>query len=176
MGQRKWILCTFLGLLACSTAASITVSVIFFDFGTNAEYIIPTFIFEAIMFASAAYHIIKQSGGLRSLFTGPRPILRLIFQGICSLFHCVSIIPCYLYFCILSGKCFSVLGSLPFMGFVDSRLGITIMSVTTTRMLLCLRKNYLSDTPTAQKVELTTFRATVNREDVIDIRPYSQGS
>ncbi|KAK0432668.1 hypothetical protein EV421DRAFT_1742175 [Armillaria borealis] len=85
----------------------------------------------------------------------------------------------------LVAKCFSVLFSVPFMAFLDPRLGLTIMSVTISHMLLRLRKQVLSDTvgPPSQKVELTTFRATTNGamslevgRDVIDIGPYPEGS
>ncbi|KAK0432658.1 hypothetical protein EV421DRAFT_2040601 [Armillaria borealis] len=142
--------------------------------GPTSYYVIPTIIFETIMFISAAYHGIKESGGLRSLLLrdtspfryGPTPILRLVFQG------------SVLYFT-------AVLCSLPVMAILDPQLGVTIMSVTVNHMLLRLRKQVLSDTvgPPSQKVELTTFRATTNGamslevgEDVIDIRPYPQGS
>ncbi|PBK87093.1 hypothetical protein ARMGADRAFT_1168707 [Armillaria gallica] len=174
MGKRRWILCTFFVLLVCSTAGSIVLNVNLFVLEASLQYVIPTLIFEAIIFVSSAYHVLKESGGLRSLLLrskgpfryGPEPILRLVFQG------------SVLYF-------IAVLCSLPVMGLLDPRLGITIMSVTTTHMLLRLRKKVLSDTvgSPSQKVELTTFRATTNGtmplevgEDVIDIRPDPQGS
>ncbi|SJL12049.1 uncharacterized protein ARMOST_15468 [Armillaria ostoyae] len=175
MGKRRWILWTFFGFLVCSTTASILISIYLASgMGPTSFYVIPTFVFEAIMFISAAYHGIKESGGLRSLLLrdtspfryGPTPILRLVFQG------------SVLYFT-------AVLCSLPVMAILDPQLGVTIMSVTVNHMLLRLRKQVLSDTvgPPSQKVELTTFRATTNGamslevgEDVIDIRPYPQGS
>ncbi|PBK64394.1 hypothetical protein ARMSODRAFT_1023258 [Armillaria solidipes] len=154
MGKRRWILWTFFGLLVCSTATSIVLNVHFFMGSASLQYVIPTLIFEAIIFVSAAYHGIKVSGGLRSLLLrskgpfryGPTPILRLVIQG------------SVLYF-------IAVLGSLPVMAFLDPRLGITIMSVTINHMLLRLRKQGLSDTvgPPSQGVELTTLRATTNR-------------
>ncbi|PBK64392.1 hypothetical protein ARMSODRAFT_471557 [Armillaria solidipes] len=177
MGRRRWILWTFFGLLVCSTATLIMFNVHFFMVLGTFKYTMPTLIFDVIIFVSAAYHVIKVSGGLRSLLLrskgpfryGPKPILCLVFQG------------SVLYFMV----CFSVLCSLPFMAFLDPRLGLTIMSVTISHMLLHLRKQVLSDTvgPPSQKVELTTFRATTNGamslgvgRDVIDIGPYPEGS
>ncbi|KAK0224436.1 hypothetical protein EDD85DRAFT_982003 [Armillaria nabsnona] len=173
MGKQRRILWTFLGFLVCSTAASLLISIFLGSDAGFTEYVIPTLIFEAIMFICAAYHGIKQSGGVRSLLLrdaspfryGPTPILRLVFQG------------SVLYFT-------AVLCSLPLMAFLDPRFGITIMSVTINHMLLRLRKQGLSDTvgPPSQ-VELTTLRATANGAmsselwgDVIDIGPYPQGS
>ncbi|KAK0224429.1 hypothetical protein EDD85DRAFT_241796 [Armillaria nabsnona] len=172
MGKRRWILWTFFSLLVCSTTTSIVLNLHFFFDSATLPYTIPTLIFEAIIFVSAAYHGIKQSGGLRSLLLrdtspfryGPTPILRLVFQG------------SVLYFT-------AVLCSLPLMAIVDPRFGITIMSVTINHMLLRLRKQGLSDTvgPPSQ-VELTTLRATANRamsleagENVMSIGPFRQG-
>ncbi|KAK0224438.1 hypothetical protein EDD85DRAFT_982013 [Armillaria nabsnona] len=145
MGKRQWILWTFFGLLVCSTATSILVSLQFFMGTAGLLYVIPTLIFEVVIFVSTAYHAVKQSG---------------VFQGSA------------LYFIV-------VLGSLPVMGLLDARLGITI-----NHMLLHLRKQGLSDTvgPSSQGVELMTLRATANRamslevgENVISIRPFPQG-
>ncbi|SJL12050.1 uncharacterized protein ARMOST_15469 [Armillaria ostoyae] len=156
MGRRRWILWTFFGLLVCSTATSIMFNVHFFMVLGTFKYTMPTLIFDVIIFVSAAYHVIKVSGGLRSL---------LLRSSV-------------LYFMV-------VLCSLPFMAFLDPRLGLTIMSVMISHMLLHLRKQVLSDTvgPPSQKVELTTFRATTNGamslevgRDVIDIGPYPEGS
>ncbi|PBK64406.1 hypothetical protein ARMSODRAFT_471893 [Armillaria solidipes] len=173
MGKRRQILWTFFGLLVCSTTASVLLSIYLGSATAFTEYVIPTIIFEAIMFISAAYHGIKQSGGVRSLLLrgtspfqyGPTPILRVVFQG------------SVLYFT-------TALCSLPVMAFLDPRLGLTIMSVTINHMLLHLRKQVVSDTVgmSSQKVELTTFRATTNGAmslevgDVIDIRRYPKGS
>ncbi|KAK0432663.1 hypothetical protein EV421DRAFT_1910771 [Armillaria borealis] len=173
MGRQRWILWTFFGLLVCSTTTSIVLNVYLFTVSATLLYTIPTLVFEAIIFISAAYHGIKISGGLRSLLLrskgpfryGPKPILRLVIQG------------SVLYF-------IAVLCSLPVMAFLDPRLGITIMSVTISHMLLRLRKQGLSDTvgPPSQGVELTTLRATVNRamsleagKDVMNIGPFPQG-
>ncbi|KAK0468810.1 hypothetical protein IW261DRAFT_1597968 [Armillaria novae-zelandiae] len=155
MGKRRWVLWTFCGLLFCSTATSIVLSVHFFLFASFAwPYAIPTLLFEAIIFGSAAYHGIKASGGLRPLLlqsqgpfrSGPKPILLLVFQG------------SVLYF-------IAVLLSLPIMAFFDPRLGITTMSIAVSYMLLGLRKNVLSDPvgPSSQGVELRTLRFTANR-------------
>ncbi|SJL12054.1 uncharacterized protein ARMOST_15474 [Armillaria ostoyae] len=149
MGKRWWILWTFFGLLACSTTASIMLSIYIFGGSVAFVYSIPTLVFEVIIFIAAAYHGIKESGGLRSLLLrskGPFRYGRLVFQG------------SVLYF-------IAVLCSLPFMAFLDPRLGITIMSVTINHMLLRLRKQGLSDTVglPSQGVELTTLRATTNR-------------
>ncbi|KAK0224457.1 hypothetical protein EDD85DRAFT_859370 [Armillaria nabsnona] len=174
MGKKLWILWTFFGLLVCSMTTSIVLNGHFFTISATFLYAIPTLIFEAIIFVFAAYHVLKQSGGLKSLLLqskgpfqhGPEPILRLVFHG------------SVLYF-------LAVLCSLPVMAFVDQRLGITIMSVTINHMLLRLRKQGLSDTvgPPSQRVELTTFIATTNgamslevEEDVIDIRSSPRGS
>ncbi|KAK0474438.1 hypothetical protein IW261DRAFT_1498983 [Armillaria novae-zelandiae] len=156
MGKRRWVLWTFCGLLVCSTATSIMLSVHFFFFApivpivddmtvtTTWLYAIPTLLFEAIIFGSAAYHGIKASGGLRPLLLrskgpfryGPKPILRLVFQ--------VSSLNMYTS---------------------DPQLGITIMSIAANYMLLGLRKNVLSDPvgPSLQGVGLTTLRFTANR-------------
>ncbi|KAK0468805.1 hypothetical protein IW261DRAFT_1015005 [Armillaria novae-zelandiae] len=168
LGKRQWALWTYFGLLICSTTASIVLSVwltgcsipitdstyFVMTFTTIWIYAVPTLIFEAIVFGSAAYHGIKASGGLRPLLlqskgpfrSGPKPILRLVFQG--------SI----LYF-------IAVLLSLPIMVFLDPRLGITTMSIAVSYMLLGLRKNVLSDPvgPSSQGVELRTLRFTANR-------------
>ncbi|KAK0215101.1 hypothetical protein IW262DRAFT_1405095 [Armillaria fumosa] len=171
-GKRRWVLWTFFGLLVCSTTMSIMLSVNMAS--ASLQYAVPTLIFEAIIFVFAAYHGIKGSGGVTSLLLrskgpfryGPKPILRRVFQG------------SVLYF-------IAALCSLPVMAFVDSRLGVTIMSVTITHMLLRLRKQGNSDTtgPSSQGTELTTFRATTNGamsleagEDIIDILPHPQGS
>lgn len=171
-GKRRWILWTFFGLLVCSTTTSILISVNMSS--PSLQYAVPTLIFEAVIFIFAAYHGIKGSGGMRSLLLqskgpfryGPKPILRLVLQG------------SVLYF-------IAALGSLPIIAFVDSRLGVTIMSVTITHMLLRLRKQGNSNTigPSSQGTELTTFRATSNGamssgagEDIIDILPHPQGS
>ncbi|KAK0486833.1 hypothetical protein EDD18DRAFT_1193462, partial [Armillaria luteobubalina] len=173
MGKRRWILWTFFGLLVTSMTTSIVISIyLSIPDTTTWLYLIPTLIFEAIIFGSATYHGIKASGGLRSLLLQnrdtfrylPKPILRLVLQG------------SVLYF-------IAVLCSLPVMIFLDPALGITIMSATINHMLLSLRKNVLSDTvcPPPQRMELTTFRASTNgatlavMEDVIDIRPFPQG-
>ncbi|KAK0188342.1 hypothetical protein F5146DRAFT_1054780 [Armillaria mellea] len=168
MGKRRWILWTFFGLLVCSTATSIMLNVIVFNGSASLLYAIPTLIFEAIIFISAAYHAIKASGGLRSFLLqsegpfqyGPKPILRRVFQGSA------------LYF-------IAVLGSLP-----DAALGVTIMSVTINHMVLRLRKQGSSNTvgPASQNVELTALRATTNRalcleegESVMTIGSFPQG-
>ncbi|KAK0468793.1 hypothetical protein IW261DRAFT_1517415 [Armillaria novae-zelandiae] len=170
-GKRRWALWTYFGLLICSTTASIVLSVCLpaagnsmligddinfvMTFTTTWVYGAPTLIFEAIIFGSAAYHGIKASGGLRPLllrsmggpfWNGPKPIIRLVFQG------------SVLYF-------ITVLLSLPIMVFLDPRLGITTMSIAVSYMLLGLRKNVLSDPvgPSSQGVELTTLRFTANR-------------
>ncbi|KAK0501855.1 hypothetical protein EDD18DRAFT_1144731 [Armillaria luteobubalina] len=149
MGKRWWILWTFFGLLVCSTTTSIVLSLRFFLNGTaNSLYIIPILVFEAIIFSSAFYHGIKESGGLRSLLLrskspfryGAKPILRLVFQG------------SVLYFATL-----------------DSRMGITIMSITISHMLFRLRKQVLPDT-VAGVISLEGMG------DVTDIRPCPQGS
>ncbi|KAK0224430.1 hypothetical protein EDD85DRAFT_241844 [Armillaria nabsnona] len=135
MGKRRWILWTFFSLLVCSTTTSIVLSLQITVGAVSFFYVIPTLIFEAIIFISAAYHVIKESGGLRSLLLrsrgpfryGPEPILRLVFQG------------SVLYF-------IAALCSLPVMAVLDPRLGITIMGVSATHMLLRLRKRVLSDT------------------------------
>ncbi|KAK0466699.1 hypothetical protein IW261DRAFT_1113259 [Armillaria novae-zelandiae] len=136
---------------------------------SSLQYTVPTLIFEAIIFTFAAYHGIKGSGGMRSLLLrnkgpfwyGPKPIIHLVFQG------------SVMYF-------IAALCSLPVLAFVDSRLGVTMMSVTITHMLLRLRKQGNSDTVggSSQGTELTTFRATTNGaisleggEDIIDILP-----
>ncbi|PBK87083.1 hypothetical protein ARMGADRAFT_1066167 [Armillaria gallica] len=179
MGKRRRILWTFFGLLACTTAVSIVLNLSFLVDALNMStpslrYVIPTLIFEAIIFSAVAYHGFKVSGGMKSLLLlskapfqhGPKPIIRLIFQG------------SVLYF-------ISVLCSLPLIALVDSRLGLTIMSVTMTHMLLRLRKEGLSDTvgPSSQEVELTTFRATTDgaislesRGNAINTGPFPQGN
>ncbi|SJL12053.1 uncharacterized protein ARMOST_15472 [Armillaria ostoyae] len=181
MGKRRRILWTFFGLLACTTAVSIVLNLSFLMDTLNMltpslRYVLPTLIFEAIIFTAAAYHGFKVSGGMKSLLLqskgpfqhGPKPIMRLIFQ-------------------VSTVDCFSVLCSLPLMALVDPRLGLTIMSVTMTHMLLRLRKEGLSNSDSvgssSQEVELTTFRANTNGEmslesgrNVINIGPFPQGS
>ncbi|KAK0474692.1 hypothetical protein EDD18DRAFT_1367506 [Armillaria luteobubalina] len=166
MGKLRWILWTFFGLLVCSTTISIVLSLHFFASIVLSEhslmimstwrYAIPTLIFEAIIFASAAYHGVKASGGLRPL---------LLQSSV-------------LYF-------IAVLCSYPIMVFIDPRLGIAIMSVTVNHMLLSLRKQVLSDAvgPPSQGVELTTLRFTKNEalsleegESVINIGSFTQES
>ncbi|KAK0432670.1 hypothetical protein EV421DRAFT_1496149 [Armillaria borealis] len=181
MAKRRQILWTFFGLLACTMAVSIVLNLSFlidtlYMPTPSLRYVIPTLIFEAIIFTAAAYHGFKVSGDMKSLLSlskgpfqhGPKPIMRLIFQG------------SVLYF-------MSVLCSLPLMALVDPRLGLTIMSVTMTHMLLRLRKEGLSNSDSvgssSQEVELTTFRATTNAamslesgRNVINIGPFPQGS
>ncbi|KAK0472003.1 hypothetical protein IW261DRAFT_1509594 [Armillaria novae-zelandiae] len=166
-GQAEVDLVDILWLACLSTTASIIFSIESINRSANLMYGIPTMIFEAIIFISAAYHGIKASGGLRSLlllkkdpfWCGRKPILHVVFQG--SVLYFIAV------FCSLS-----------IIVLVDPRLGTSIMSVTVTHMLLHLRKQVLSDStsPSSHGVELMTFRAITNGamslevgEDVIDI-------
>ncbi|SJL12064.1 uncharacterized protein ARMOST_15485 [Armillaria ostoyae] len=58
-------------------------------------------------------------------------------------------------------KQLTVLGALPIMSFLDTQLGLTIISITVTRMLLRLRRQALSDSAgqCSSQEELTAFRA-----------------
>ncbi|PBK64411.1 hypothetical protein ARMSODRAFT_962226 [Armillaria solidipes] len=102
MGKRRQILWTFFGLLACTTAVSIVLNLSFlidtlYMPTPSLRYVIPTLIFEAIIFTAAAYHEFKVSGGMKSLLSlskgpfqhGPKPIMRLIFQG--SVLYFISV-------------------------------------------------------------------------------------
>ncbi|PBK64393.1 hypothetical protein ARMSODRAFT_471602 [Armillaria solidipes] len=108
MGKRRWILWTFFGLLACTTAVSIVLNLSFLMDTLNMltpslRYVLPTLIFEAIIFTAAAYHGFKVSGGMKSLLSlskgpfqhGPKPIMRLIFQGSVLYFMSVLCSPTY---------------------------------------------------------------------------------
>ncbi|PBK60597.1 hypothetical protein ARMSODRAFT_1090184 [Armillaria solidipes] len=152
MGRQCCILWTFLGWLVCTASASV---VLYFVLNLESvEAIVLRFmlalLFEAAIFIAAAHRGIKQLRNWRALLSSsgstfelnPKPIMQLIFQDL------------LLYF-------LTVLGALPIMSFLDTQLGLTIISITVTRMLLRLRRQALSDSDgqSSSQEELTTFRA-----------------
>ncbi|KAK0215094.1 hypothetical protein IW262DRAFT_263456 [Armillaria fumosa] len=151
MGRQRCILLTFFGLLVCTT--SISVVLYFILDPESVEAIVLRFVlallFEAAFFAPAAHRGIKQLRHWRSLLSSsggtfqvnPKPIMQLILQD------------SFLYF-------LTVLGALPIMSFLDTQLGLTIISITVSRMLLRLRRQAASDSAgqSSSQEELTTFR------------------
>ncbi|KAG7443912.1 uncharacterized protein BT62DRAFT_304506 [Guyanagaster necrorhizus] len=153
LGKKRCILWIFSGWLACTASTSVWLSFVF-NFGNvggSVFHFIPTLLFEASIFTAGAQRGMKHLRYWRTLPSsngstfqlGPKPMMQVMLQD------------SVLYF-------MTVLFALPIMTFVDIQLGLTIISVTVTRMLLRLRRRARGTDAAGQSTvqeELTTFRA-----------------
>ncbi|KAK0432662.1 hypothetical protein EV421DRAFT_2023907 [Armillaria borealis] len=120
-GKKRRILWTLFGLLVCTTSASIVLCYIFETGNTTFLYFFPTVLFEVAIFSPAAHFGIKhlrdlrslQSSRTRALRLSPIPIMQLMFRD------------SVLYFV-------TILCALPIMVYLDTPLGLAVMSVTMT--------------------------------------------
>ncbi|PBL00069.1 hypothetical protein ARMGADRAFT_528884 [Armillaria gallica] len=147
MGKRHRVLWTFFSLLTLSATVMIIVLP-----PENHFYFLPDVLFEVIVFAVVAYHEIRYLRNSRSLQSLCAKVSRPRTRSIMQLMFEDSI----LYFVVI----ITVLMIVPFM--TDTMpLGLSVASITVTRMLLRLRKQALFDSAglTSVQEELSTFRA-----------------
>ncbi|KAK0238518.1 hypothetical protein EDD85DRAFT_950716 [Armillaria nabsnona] len=149
LGRQQRVLWIFFGLLAFTTSASTVIGALSIERENGHRfYILPLAFFETTVSAAVAYRGIKYLRDSRSLRSScadarPRPLVRLVFEDSILYFVMVAV--------ILIVVPFSP-ATLP--------LGLSIASITVTRMLLRLRKQALSDSAgeTSEELSTLTFR------------------
>ncbi|KAK0232078.1 hypothetical protein EDD85DRAFT_1025713 [Armillaria nabsnona] len=113
---------------------------------SDVRYWVPLLVFECLLFLTAAVYGLRGVKITRILTQachnfGPKPIMRLLLRD--SVFYFVIVLCCY-----------------PVLVLLDNTMGLTLMSISITRMLLRLRKRAEADVNIlrTQDIELATVQ------------------
>ncbi|PBK60537.1 hypothetical protein ARMSODRAFT_982204 [Armillaria solidipes] len=152
LGRKKNVLVSFSILLFVNVAATLSMNLYLNDLSTISPLImtlfnwLPMLIFELILFLTAAIYGVRGVKSTKILAEmrqnfGPKPIMNLLLRD--SVFYFVIVLCC-----------------VPILILVDNKSGLSLMSVTITRMLLRLRKRAKADLnmPLSQDMELESFQ------------------
>ncbi|PBK64395.1 hypothetical protein ARMSODRAFT_471631 [Armillaria solidipes] len=157
VGRKKNVLVSFSILLFLNVAATLG---IYFAMPTSTltfYYWLPMILFELIMFLTAAVYGVRGMKATKFLTQmrqnfGPKPITGLLLRD--SVFYFLIVLCC-----------------IPILAFVNNEIGLSLMSMTITRMLLRLRKRAKVDMPRSQDMELESFRVANPVELGVSIAP-----
>ncbi|PBK64413.1 hypothetical protein ARMSODRAFT_1023272 [Armillaria solidipes] len=144
VGRKRNVLVSFSILLFLNVAATLG---IYFAMPTSTltfYYWLPMILFELIMFLTAAFYGVRGVEATKFLTQmrqnfGPKPITGLLLRD--NVFHFLIVLCC-----------------IPILAFVNNEIGLSLMSMTITRMLLRLRKREKADMLRSQDMELESFR------------------
>ncbi|KAK0432659.1 hypothetical protein EV421DRAFT_1848076 [Armillaria borealis] len=146
--QKENFITGFSSLLFLNVAATLAVNLSNNGWSLTLRFYnwFPMLLFELIVFLTAVFYGVRGVKETKILTQvrqnfGPKPIMGLLLRD--SAFYFVIVLCCF-----------------PILAFVDHEMGLSLMSVTITRMLLRLRKRAKADLnmPHTQDMELESFR------------------